>query len=131
MLNVSYKVLSSVLYNRLLPYAEANLGDYQCGFRVNHSTTDHLFTIRQIHEKAYEYNINLHNLYIDFKQALDSISREAMINDLAALGIPAKLIRLVKATLNGFKTIVRVNNEYTELFAINSSVRRCTISHNI
>ena len=32
-LNVTYKVLSGTLYNRLAEYAEEILGDYKCGFR--------------------------------------------------------------------------------------------------
>ena len=70
LLNVTYKILSGVLYNRIVLYAEEIMGEYQCGFRANRSTVDQLFTIRQIHEKVYEYNINLHNLYIDFKHVL-------------------------------------------------------------
>ena len=52
LLNVAYKMLSGILYNRLAEYAEEILGDYQCGYRVNRSTIDHIFTIRQIQEKA-------------------------------------------------------------------------------
>jgi len=47
LLNVTYKVLSGILYNRLAEYAEEILGDYQCGFRTNHSTIDHFFTIKK------------------------------------------------------------------------------------
>jgi len=32
LLNVTYKVLSGTLYNRLAEYANEILGDYQCGF---------------------------------------------------------------------------------------------------
>jgi hypothetical protein len=46
LLNVIYKVLSGILYNRLRVYAEEILGDYQCGFRANRSTIDHNFTIK-------------------------------------------------------------------------------------
>ena len=41
LLNVTYKVLSGILYNRLAEYAEEILGEYKCGFRANCSTTDH------------------------------------------------------------------------------------------
>jgi len=35
LLNVTYKVLSGILYNRLAEYAEEILGDYQCGYHAN------------------------------------------------------------------------------------------------
>jgi len=76
LLNVTYKRLSGILYNRLTKYAEGILGYYQRGYRVNRSTTDHIFTIRQTQEKAYQYNIHIDNLFMDFKQAFDSNNRE-------------------------------------------------------
>jgi hypothetical protein len=46
LLNVTYKVLSGILCNRLREYAEEILGEYQCEYHVNRSTIDHTFTIR-------------------------------------------------------------------------------------
>ena len=106
LLNVTYKVLSVILYNRLADYAEEILGDHQCGFRTNRSTSEHIFTIRQIQEKAYEYNIHLHNLYIDFKQAFNSVNRSRMLNDLMLLGIPKKLTQLVGVTMAGSRATI-------------------------
>ena len=40
LLNVTYKVLSGILYNRLTVYPEEILGEYQRGFRANCSTID-------------------------------------------------------------------------------------------
>jgi hypothetical protein len=45
LLNVTYKVLSGILYNRLAVYAEEMLGEYQCGVHANRSTNDHIFAI--------------------------------------------------------------------------------------
>jgi hypothetical protein len=70
LLNVTCKVQSGILYNRLTKNAEEILGDFQCEYRVNNSTTDHIFTIRQTQEKAYVYNIHLHSLFVDFEQDL-------------------------------------------------------------
>jgi len=52
LLNVTYKLLSGILHNRLTAYAKEILGEYQCGFRANRSTIDHTFTIRQTKEKT-------------------------------------------------------------------------------
>jgi sorting nexin-29 len=124
LLNVTYKVLSGILYNKLTEYVEEILGNYQCGFRATHSTIDHIFAIRQIQEKAYEYNIHLHNLYIDFKGAFDSVNRGRMLNDLMILGIPNKLVQLIGVTMAGSKAIVRVDNQYTSAFPITNGVRQ-------
>jgi hypothetical protein len=43
------------------------------GFRNGQGTADNIFIQRQIKEKAYEYNTNLHVLVVGFKQAFDFI----------------------------------------------------------
>ena len=56
LLPTTYKILSNILLSRLIPYAKEIIGDHQCGFRRNRSTIDHIFCIRQIIEKKWEYN---------------------------------------------------------------------------
>jgi hypothetical protein len=43
-----YKILSNILLSRLSPYAKDVIGNHQCGFRRNRSTTDHIFCIRKM-----------------------------------------------------------------------------------
>jgi hypothetical protein len=78
LLSVVYKVLSKILAKRLNPYTEEILGDYQCGFRRDRSTTDQIFALKNILEKCNEYNIILHQLFTDFKQAYDSVIRNKL-----------------------------------------------------
>jgi hypothetical protein len=59
-----YKILSSVLHNRVVRYAEMTIGDYQNGRRSGQGTTDNIFIFRQIIEKAYEYNIYIYMFYL-------------------------------------------------------------------
>jgi hypothetical protein len=78
MLSTSYKILSNILLSSLIPYADDIIGDHQCGFRRNRSTTDQIFYTCQILEKKREYNGTLHQLFIDFKKAYDSVRREVL-----------------------------------------------------
>jgi len=52
------------------------------GFGTNRSIRDNIFIVRQIYEKCYEYNIDLHNIFIDFSQAFDTVHRDAIYNSL-------------------------------------------------
>jgi sorting nexin-29 len=55
LLNTAYKILATVINNRLTTYAEDLLSQEQKGFRRNRSTADNIFIMRQVLEKCYEY----------------------------------------------------------------------------
>jgi hypothetical protein len=61
---------------------------------------DQIFYIWQILEKKCEYNGTVHQLFIDFKKASDSIKRKVLYNILLEFGIPKKLLRQIKMCLN-------------------------------
>jgi len=69
MLCVAYKIFSSILLNRLMPYAETALGDYQCGYRRERFTVDKIFTVRQILEKCSEHGKDTHHFFNNLKAA--------------------------------------------------------------
>jgi hypothetical protein len=77
LLSTSYKIVSNLLLSRLGPYIDEITGDHQCGFRRDRSTTDQIFCIHEILEK-WEYNETVHQLFIDFKQAYESVRREVL-----------------------------------------------------
>jgi hypothetical protein len=60
------------------------------GFRPNRSTTDNIFMVRQIYEKCYEYKIELHNIFVDYSQAFDSVNRNKIIDSLTKYKVPKK-----------------------------------------
>uniref|UniRef100_W5NKK8 Reverse transcriptase domain-containing protein n=1 Tax=Lepisosteus oculatus TaxID=7918 RepID=W5NKK8_LEPOC len=120
LLNVAYKVFPKVLASRLEAHAEQVLGHTQCGFRCNQSTTDHIFTIRCISEKCYEYNIDVHKLFIDNKRAYDSVDRAYLYQTLGQLGVAWQLIRLVKMTM----TKVKVQNQESHEFQVRQGLRQ-------
>jgi hypothetical protein len=83
-----------------------------------------MFVIRNILEKCYEYNITLHQLFIDFKHAYDSVRGYQLFDTMREFGIPRKLIRMVKMTLSNTTARVKVHNELPEQFDINSGSRQ-------
>uniref|UniRef100_A0A8D8WVA9 Craniofacial development protein 2 n=1 Tax=Cacopsylla melanoneura TaxID=428564 RepID=A0A8D8WVA9_9HEMI len=124
LLNTAYKVLTSILNERLKEISETKIGEYQCGFRPDKSTSDQIFVLRQIMEKCNEHDIDLHILFIDFKQAFDSINRLKLGEALKDLEVPGKLKNLIMMTMDGSNAHVKVNNQLTDSFNINKGVRQ-------
>jgi hypothetical protein len=60
-------------------------GDRHCRFRCNRSTIDQIFCIRKILEKKWEYNETVHQLFIEFNKAYDSVKREVLNSILIEL----------------------------------------------
>jgi hypothetical protein len=84
--NISRRTATRALHLAFqIPYVYdyiTKICNHQCGFRRNRSTTDQIFYIRQILEKKWEYNGTMHQLFIDFKKAYDSVKREGLYNIL-------------------------------------------------
>jgi len=50
-------------------------------------------------KKKWEYNEAVHQLFIDFRKAYDSVRREVLYYVLIRFGIPMKPVRLIKVCL--------------------------------
>jgi hypothetical protein len=85
---------------------------------------DQIFYIRQILEKKWEYNGTVHQLFIDFKKAYDSVKREGLYNILVEFGIPKRLVRLIKMCLNETYSKVRVGKLLSDKFPIQNGLKQ-------
>jgi len=100
------------------------LGEYQCGFRKQRRTMDQIFIVRQMVEKIYAHDIDLHLLFIDFKNAFGSINQKKLLESLVSFGIPKKIERLVKMTLEGAQAKVIVDGKISTPFGTSIGVRQ-------
>ncbi|PNF28690.1 hypothetical protein B7P43_G07879, partial [Cryptotermes secundus] len=109
LLCIAYKIFSSILFNKLSPFVEGIIGDYQCGFRQGRSTNDQIFTIRQVLEKCNEFQTETH-LFIDFRSAYDSTERGSLFLAMEEMHIPRKLITLVRAAMRKTQCQIKIQN---------------------
>jgi hypothetical protein len=100
------------------------MGDPQCGFQCNRATVDHIFCVRQILEKKWKYNGAVHQLYMDFKKAYESVRREVLYNILIEFGIPMKVVRLIKVYVNESCSRVRIGKHASDVFPIRSGLKQ-------
>jgi len=123
-LPTTYKILSNILLSRLIRYAKEIIGDHQCRFRHDTSTIDHIFCNRQILEKKWEYNEEVHQLFIDFKKAYDSVRREVLYKILIEFGIRRKLVRLMKMSLTETYIRVRLGKNVSNKFPVRNGLKQ-------
>jgi hypothetical protein len=83
-----------------------------------------MFCILQIHEKKWEYNEEVHQLFIDFKKAYDSVRRDVLYKILIESGIPKKLGRLIKMSLTESYSRVRVGENVSDSFPIRNGLKQ-------
>jgi len=124
LLNTAYKILSNILFARISPFAENIIGNYQCGFRRNRSTTHQIFTLRQILEKTKEFGIETNHLFIDFKSAYDTIKRGQLYNAMSEFNITIKLIRLMRMTMENTQSQVRIQSNLSDLTTTKKGLRQ-------
>ena len=105
---IAYKLLTSVLCERLKPQAKTLIGPYQCGFRPANSTIDQIFTLCQMLEKRHENQDKTHQLFVDFKAAFDSPVRDGIYAAMSELSMPTKQIRLRRMALSNSCSCVKV-----------------------
>ena len=75
-------------------------------------------------EEKREYNEEVHQLFIDFKKAYDSVRREVLYKILIEFGIPRKLVRLIKMSLTETYSRVRVGKYVSDRFPIRNGLKQ-------
>jgi sorting nexin-29 len=75
-------------------------------------------------EKFYEYSIDMHMLFVDFRQAFNSINRKRLYEVMEWMKIPVKLIRLTRMTMNTTQAKVKIDNKLSAKFEFNTGVKQ-------
>ena len=75
-------------------------------------------------ENKWEYNEAVHQLFIDFKKANDSVRCEVLYNIPIEFGIPMKLVRLIKMCLNETYSGVQIGKHLSDMFAIRNGLKQ-------
>ena len=66
----------------------------------------------------------VHQLFVDFKKAYDSVRREVLYKILIEFGIPRKLITLIKMSLTETYSRVRVGKNVSDRFPIRNGLKQ-------
>ena len=124
LLSIVGKVYARVLLTRLQTLAERVYPESQCGFRAGRSTTDMIFSVRQLQEKCREQQQPLYLAFVDLTKAFDLVSRSGLFSLLQRIGCPPKLLNLIKSFHTNTKGTVSFDGDISDPFDIRSGAKQ-------
>lgn len=131
LLSVVGKLYTVVLNRRLSQWCEKKgvLVDEQAGFRVNRSTIDQIYALREVIQGRRRKRLNTYCCFLDIKKAYDTVFREGLWRRLREVGVRGKMWRALKNIYVKVESSVVVNEVRTDWFELFTGVRQgCILS---
>lgn len=129
LLSLPGKVYAKVLESRIRGVIEPQISDEQCGFRGGRSTSDQVFILRQICEKAWEFALPVFMCFVDLEKAYDRVPRDKLWDCLREYGVDGELIRAIQSLYKRCSACVRINGCKSTRFPVGTGLRQgCVLS---
>ena len=129
LLSLPGKVFAKCLERRCREIVEPQLDDGQCGFRPGRSTTDQIFTLKQVFEKSWEYAKDVYACFVDLEKAYDRIPRNQLWSVLLDYGVDGQLLQAIKSLYSQSEVRVRIGGKKSKPFQVGIGLRQgCVLS---
>ena len=129
LLSIAGKILAKIILNRLNDhFVDEIVPESQCGFRKNRGTADMIFAARQLQEKCHEQNKDLYVLFVDLTKAFDTVSRPGLWSMLPRIGIPPKMMQMIRSFHDGMKAKVVGSDDGNEFEVTNGVKQGCVLA---
>jgi len=101
-------------------------------FRPNHSTTDQIFTLKEIIEKSWEYGNDLFACSVNLEKAYDQVLQDKLwrvCKSMGLYGIDGQLLIAIKSFYCQPEVCIRDNGEQSKPFYVSVGLRQeCVLS---
>jgi len=112
------RIMASFIATRL-PNCEE-----QQGFWKNRSTTDAIFIIRQVVEKAIEFSKSAFMCFVDLTKAFDRVRLNDVTSIMREENIPEEVVKIIEELNTNTKTRIMINNTLTEEVPVSTGIRQ-------
>ena len=119
------KILEQSIRYKVEPLLSKSLS----GFRKGRECTDEIFALRQLSEKAIEYNKELDVAFIDQEKAFDRVNRSKLWRVLEEYSVNGQLLDNIRVLYEKSESAVRTTVGMTNWFPVTAGVRQgCVLS---
>ena len=124
------KIICRVIMNRIRNKINFEISEEQYGFRKG--TTNAIFNMRMLSERAVEMQKDVYLCFIDYEKAFDTVRHADMLEMLRRIGADSRDIRVIRNLYYEQKAALRVENELTDTVDIKRGVRHgCVLSPDL
>ena len=129
LLNIAYKILAMIILKRIVPHIDDRTDKSQYGFRKKRSTAQPLFILRRAQEMQEEAGLETHILLLDWEKAFDKVSQKKLLTALSRIGIPPKIVTMIKAIYENPQFSIKDASKTTENRKQHTGIRQgCPLS---
>ena len=118
----SAKLFNNVLLSRLKPIIDPQLSQCQSGFRAGRSTTEQVMALRFVIDTCRVTNMTASLVFVDFRQAFDTLHRSSIPVILSQYNVPICLISYIAQMYSDTSACVSSELGPTEWFKTTSGV---------
>lgn len=111
LLSCVYKLYARVLQRRLVTFLNSHIVEEQAGFSAGKGCDDNLYIMTEVMERKVVNREALYVALVDMRAAFDTVWRAGLWHKLQAMGVPHKLIRILKEIYSHGKFRVAANGE--------------------
>ena len=110
------KTMERMINNRLVWYLESNgiITDFQCGFRRQRSTTDHLVRLETFIRETFAKKQHLVAVFFDLEKAYDTTWKHGVMKDLHDMGLRGRLPNFIDNFLKDRQFRVKVGDTLSD-----------------
>ena len=116
LLSIPGKIFNTIILNKIAGEIDSKLSERQFGFQPGRGTTDVIFVLCQILEKASQHNVKMYMHFVHFKLAFDIIQREKLWKILRVLWVKSCIVDIIKELYDGMRCPVAVGGNLRNWF---------------
>ena len=129
LLPVLYKLYATILQHRLASELDSYIRPTQYGFRSARGTRHALFLVRRIQDWSRALSKPMHMLFLDWKQAFDTLDHSALIKGLQRWNIHPGYIEIIQDFYTSPEFSIMGMNGQVATGAVSSGIRQgCPLS---
>ncbi|GFO06958.1 LINE-1 reverse transcriptase [Plakobranchus ocellatus] len=125
------KLLLKIIMLRIRNKIKPEIAEEQCGFVEDKGTSNAIYILRTLIERALEVQKDVYLCFIDYTKAFDRVCHNEIITELKQLNIDGKDLRIIQTMYWEQTAAMRIENKTSTFQDIKRGVRQGSLPRSL